>query len=85
MMTVGAEEMMLGVEGLAIGSRVVAMATGSGPVPETVSDSVPAPDVQAPLMGHDSLAEHRFFPLIHACSPQVLSTENSLLGTTCYL
>ena len=50
MMTAGAEEvMMLSVEGLAIGS-VAAMAAGS--VPETVSDPVPAPGLQAPPMGH---------------------------------
>ena len=84
--TAGAEEvMMLSVVGMAIGS-VAAMAMGPGPVPETVSDcSVPAPDLQAPPMGHGSMAEHRFFPLIHACSPQVLATDVFLLGTTCCL
>ena len=61
MMAAGAEEVMtLSVEGLAIG----AMAMG----PETVSDPVPAPDLQAPLMGHGQVAHHSSLRVIRARS-----------------
>ena len=84
MMTAGAEIVMLGV--VAIGS-VAAMTVGSL---ETVSDSshpVPAPNLQAPPMGHVyvPVADQGIIRVIQGSSPQVLSTAYVLLGTTCCL
>ena len=78
-MTAGAEVMMLSVEGLAIGS-VAGVATVTGP--ETVSDSAPAPDPQAPSMGDCPAVHKGIVRVIQTHSPQVLSTP--LLGITRY-